>query len=76
MAVEVGRYRHGITTSDLSAEEKVQLSDHLKDSHPDTARQMFYLLKDPQVQEILGVFGGGVWIPEELVPTSLRRYVK
>lgn len=76
MAVEVGRYRPGITTSDLLPEEKIQLSDHLKDNHPETARQMFCLLKDLQVQSILGVFGGGVWIPEELVPTSLRRYVK
>lgn len=73
--VASGSYNPALMISKLSAEEKNLLWTHLKSFHPEKARQIAEIMKDPIVMSIIEIFDGSLLVEPQFVPECLAQYI-
>lgn len=69
-------YNPTLMISKLSVKEKNLLWTHLKSFHPDKARQIAGIMKDPIAKAIIEIFDGSLVVEPQFVPEILAQHIE
>ena len=73
---EIAAYTPRISVTRLLPDQKQQLWQHLKTTHPEKAASFASLMKDPQFLELVAHFDAELLLDEEFVPGNLKWLVE